>query len=89
MSKEIDKDLVDKVVIGSTRYSNDLPHPVRNNEILEWLDQNPNVKSWLAIDDHFDFMEECRSKVMMINGKFGFLKNDLCNVVKYFEKENE
>jgi hypothetical protein len=33
---------------------------IRVTEIREWLSQNPNVKSWVAVDDlpmHFDGLE--------------------------------
>lgn len=82
ISKSIDKKLVDEVVISCTRYSNDLLNPVRNNEILEWLDNHKEVTNWIAIDDDFDYYEKYRSQVMMIDGSIGFSNKDYDRFIK-------
>ena len=49
---EIDKEFVEKLQANHKKVHGDAAHlDYRSIEILEWLDRNPDVKKWVAIDD--------------------------------------
>lgn len=56
----------------------------RGGEIQLWLDANPSVSDWIIIDDSSDMLEHQLTRLVHVNGAFGFTLYHYALALKLF-----
>ena len=76
--------LEEDIIIDETPsfYTNELH--LRGLEIKKYLLDNLQVLDYLIIDDNFDFLDEQKNHILLLDSTKGFSEKDLKKVKKYF-----
>ncbi len=71
-------------ILGCT----DITYDKRGNEIKNYLNEHPEVKYYIIVDDDNDFLEEQQSHFVQTDSEIGFTIKEYKKCLKIFERDN-
>lgn len=61
---------------------------IRGDEIQAWLEEHPDVKEYVILDDDSD-MGPLKGRLVKVDGKFGLLTDDVTKAIEILQKDTE